>query len=100
MLAHYKHWTREKIEEVLRAAEAPGAKVEDVCRIYGMSLSSFYRWRRRRDQVGTAQEKQLKDLEAENRRLKEILAQRDLELDAIQRVLRKNSQGHSSGGKP
>lgn len=100
MVSHHKHWSREQVLEVLKAAEAPGAKVEDICRVYGISISSFYRWRQRFDAIGTPPDRQVRDLEAENRRLKELLAQRDLELDAMQKVLRKNSQRHSSGGKP
>jgi len=97
---HHKKWSREKILEVLKAAEAPGAKIEDICRIYGIHVSTFYEWRKRIDEPGTATERQVKDLESENRRLKELLAQRDLELDAMQRVLRKNSLRHSSGETP
>lgn len=100
MVKHHRKWTETQIAEVLKAAEAPGASIPDICRVYGISLGSFYRWRARRDGANPGQERQLKDLESENRRLKELLAQRDLELDAMQRVLRKNSPRHSSDGKP
>jgi len=97
---HHKKWSREKILEIIRACEAPGANIEDICRVYGVHVATFYRWRKRFDEIGTPPDRQVKDLEAENQRLKELLAQRDLELDAMQRVLRKNSPRHSSGGTP
>src|SRR5262245_37680420 len=100
MVKHHRKWSREKILEVLKAAEAPGANIDDLCRVYGISVSSFYRWRKRFDEIGCPPDRQTRDLETENRRLKELLAQRDLELDAIQKVLRKNSLRHSSGGTP
>lgn len=99
-MKHHKKWKREQILEVLKAAEAPGARIEDICRVYGLSVSSFYNWRKRFDEIGAPPDRQVRDLEAENRRLKELLAQRDLELDALQRVLKKNSLRHSSGGTP
>lgn len=100
MVKHHRKWTEAQIAEVLKAAESPGASIPDICRVYGISVGSFYRWRARRDGTDPSQDRHLKDLENENQRLKELLAQRDLEIDAIQRVLRKNSPRHSSGGKP
>ena len=100
MVKHHKKWTEAQIAEVLKASDAPGASIPDLCRVYGISLGSFYRWRARRDGTDPGSNRHLNDLENENRRLKELLAQRDLEIDAIQRVLRKNSPRHSSDGKP
>lgn len=95
-----KKWKHDQILEVLKAAEAPGATIQEVCRVYGVAPACFYRWRNKYEGVEASEARRLKDLESENRRLRQILANRDLELDAIQRLLRKNSVRHSNGGRP
>ena len=95
-----RKWKQEKIIEVLKAAESPGITVQEVCRIYGVGQSCFYRWRQKYEGLDASEARRLKELEDENRRLKQLLANRDLELDAVQRVLRKNSFRHGGGGKP
>lgn len=96
----HRKWKQEQILEILKAAEAPGVSVQEVCRIYGVGQSCFYRWRQKFEGLEIAEGRRVKELEDENRRLKQLLATRDLELDAVQRVLRKNSYRHSSGGRP
>jgi len=91
-------WKQDQILEVLKAADAPGASVQEVCRIYGVSQSCVYRWRQKHEGVEISQRRQVKELEEQNRRLKDLLATRELELDAVRRLLRKNSYRHSSGG--
>ena len=95
-----KKWKHEEVIEILNAAEAPGASIQEVCRVYGVGQSCFYRWRQKYEGLEVSEARRLKDLEDENRRLKQILANRDLELDAVQRLLRKNSLRHSNGGRP
>jgi len=94
-----RRFKQEQIIEVLKAAEAPGITVQEVCRIYGVGQSCFYRWRQKYEGLDASEARRLKELEDENRRLKQLLANRDLEIDAVQRILRKNSFRHSSGGK-
>jgi len=94
-----RRWKQEQIIEVLKAAESPGITVQEVCRIYGVGQSCFYRWRQKYEGLDASEARRLKELEDENRRLKQLLANRDLEIDAVQRILRKNSFRHSSGGK-
>jgi len=94
-----KQWTKEQILEVLRAAEAPGVSIGEVCRIYGMDPSTFHKWKRRYQAGLVIQNRDLRQLERENTRLKQLLATRDLELDALRRTLQKNSFRHSNGGK-
>lgn len=94
-----KQWKTEQILQVLEAAKAPGITIKEVCRIYGVAETCFYRWRDKYDDMVADEARRLKELEDENRRLKQLLANRDLEVDALQRVLRKNSPGHSSGGR-
>ncbi len=95
-----RRWTQEQILEVLKAAAVPGARVREVCRAHGVALSCYYRWRQKFEGLELSQGRQVKELETENARLKQLLATRDLELDAMQRLLRKNSLRHSNGGQP
>jgi len=94
-----KLWKTEQILQVLEAAKAPGITIKEVCRIYGVAETCFYRWRNKYVGMVAHEAGRLKEIEDENRRLKQLLANRDLELDAMQRVLRKNSPGHSNGGR-
>ena len=94
-----RKWTEKQINEILRATEAPGATLGEVCRVYGVSRFNVARWRRERETSENRHERSLQDLRQENARLKEILANRDLELYAMKRLLQKNSNRHGNGGK-
>jgi putative transposase len=71
-------FSEEQIIGILREAEA-GQKVADVCRKYGVSQSTFQRWRSVHSGMEVSQVRRLRQLEEENRRLKHIVA--DLTLD-------------------
>ncbi len=60
----------------------------DVCNINGISEQTFYRWKRKYGDMGTSEVKRLRELESENARLKRLLAESVLEIDAIRDVLR------------
>jgi putative transposase len=60
----------------------------DVCRIHGISEQTLYRWKRVYGEMSTSEVRRLRELESENSRLKRLLAERDLEIDAIKEVLR------------
>lgn len=77
-----------QIVEILREAEAPGATISAICHLHGIAENTFYRWRRRYGEMQVSEVRRLRELEAENARLKRLLAERDLELDAIRQVLR------------
>ncbi len=81
-------FTETQIIGILREAEAAGATVTAICRIHGISQNTFYAWRRRYSDMSVSEVKRLRELEAENARLKRMLAERDLEIDAIREVLR------------
>lgn len=81
-------YTEAQIVDVLSQASKGEMTVRDVCRINGISEQTFYRWKRRYGDMQVSEVRRLRELEAENARLKRLLAERDLEIDAIRDVLR------------
>jgi putative transposase len=73
-----KRFTEEQIIAVLRESEA-GAKTGDLCRRHGVSQATFYKWKAKYGGMGVSDARRLRALEDENRRLKQLLA--DAELD-------------------
>jgi putative transposase len=82
-------WTVEKIVSILRESEA-GVAVSELCRKHGMSDATFYNWRKKYGGMSVSDARRLKELEAENARLKRIVADKELEIDALKDVLSKN----------
>ena len=83
-----KRDTDEQIGFALRQAEA-GTAVEEICRKLGVAEATFYRWRRRFAGMGVAEIRRLKQLEDENRRLKQLVADLTLDRAMLQDVLRR-----------
>ena len=83
-----KRFTEEQIIGFLKEAER-GAAVNDLCRRHGFSEASFYLWRSKFGGMDVSDAKRLKALEAENARLKKLLAETVLEKEIIQEALRK-----------
>lgn len=73
-----KKYTEEQIIAVLKEGEA-GAKVADLCRKHGMSDATYYNWKAKYAGMTISDLKRLKSLEAENRRLKQIVADQALD---------------------
>jgi len=86
-----KKFSQEQIIGILKEAEKEGAVVGDVCRTHGISENSFYRWRRKYVGLDVQEARRLRELEKENARLKTIVVNRDLEIEAVKELLRKNS---------
>ena len=63
-----------------------------MCRKHGISENTFYIWKRRFAGMATEDVRRLKELERENGQLKRLLAERDLEVDAMRSLFRKNGQ--------
>jgi putative transposase len=72
------HFSEEQIVSILRLAEA-GQTVGEVCRKHGISEGTYYRWKAQYGGLEVSQLRRLRQLEDENRRLKQIVA--DLTLD-------------------
>ena len=83
-----KRFTEEQIIGFLREVEA-GMPVKDLCRKHGFSEASYYLWRSKFGGVSVPEAKRLKDLESDNGRLKELLAEQLLENEVIKEALRK-----------
>jgi putative transposase len=81
--------TDEEIIKILKGFEESGQSVREYCRATGISVQSLYNWKKRFGTMEVAEVRQLRVLEKENARLKRLLAERDLEIDAVREVLRK-----------
>lgn len=84
-----KRFTEERIIGVLKENEA-GSKVDDVCRRHGISQATFYAWRKKFGGMEASDAKRLRDLEAENAKLKRIVADQMLDMTAMKELLAKN----------
>ena len=73
-----RKYTEEQIIAVLKEGEA-GARITDLCRKYGMSDATYYNWKAKYAGMTTSDLKRLKALEAENRRLKQLVAEQALD---------------------
>ncbi len=86
-----KLFAPEQIVAILQEAEAGEISVSEMCRKHGINEVTFYRWRKRYQGMTVSDAKQLKRLTDENARLKKLLAERDLEVDALKSVLAKKA---------
>ena len=81
-----KRYTEEQIIGFLREADA-GLPVKELCRRHGFSEASYYAWKAKFGGMNVSDAQRLKALEAENGKLKRLLAKSMLELDAMRDVL-------------
>jgi len=82
-------FTEAQIVFALRQADN-GVKVEEVCRKLGISDATFYNWKKKYGTLGVSELRKLKQLEEENSRLKQIVADLSLDKQMLQDVLKKN----------
>ena len=81
-------FTEEQILSILKLADA-GQKVGELCRREGISEGTFYRWKSKYGGMDANQLRRLQQLEDENRRLKQIVADLTLDNSALKEVLTK-----------
>lgn len=79
----------EQIIAILHEAEVGNKSITEVCRAHGLTQTTFYRWRKTYGGMSVPEAQRLKELEKENARLKRLLAERDLAIDALQEYLAK-----------
>ena len=84
-----KRHTEEQIIEVLKDAQA-GIGVQELCRKHGISDATFYKWRTKYAGLEVSDVKKLRQLEDENRRLKQMVAEQALDIQALKAVTAKN----------
>ena len=83
-----KRYTEEQIIGFLKEADS-GVPLKELCRRHGFSEGSYYLWRSKYGGMEVSDAKRLKALEAENTRLKKLLAEALLEQEVTREVLRK-----------
>jgi putative transposase len=81
-------FTESQIVDILAQATRGDMSARDVCTVHGITETTLYRWKRKYGEMGTSDVRRLRELEAENARLKRMLSESALELDAIKDVLR------------
>ena len=80
-------FTEEQIVYALRQAES-GTPVVEVCRKLGVTEQTFYRWKRQFAGLGVAELRRLRQVEEENRKLKQLVADLSLDKHMLQEALR------------
>jgi putative transposase len=80
-------FTDEQMVKILR--ETDKLLVADVAKKHGVSEQTLYVWRKRFGSMEVADAKKLKVLEAENTRLKKLVAERDLEIEVMKEIAAK-----------
>ncbi len=81
-------YSENQIVAILKEAEA-GVALVDLMRQYGFSKASFYKWKAKYSGMSVSELKRLKELEAENRRLKQMYANLSLEHEALKEIIEK-----------
>ena len=79
-------FSEEQIIRVLHQAEA-GTPVTEVCREHGISSGTFYRWKAKFGGMDMSETRRLRELEAENRRLKKAVAELTLDKQILKETL-------------
>jgi len=83
-----KRFSEEQIIGILKQAQA-GMKIVDLCRMHGISDATFYNWRSKYGGMEVSDAKRLKELETENKRLKQLLAEALLDNKVLKDVVSK-----------
>ena len=81
-------YTETQIVRILKEVEG-GRQVKEICREYGISDTTYYNWKAKYGGMDASDIRKLKDLEDEDRRLKQINANLSLEHEALKDVVTK-----------
>src|SRR5690606_40686447 len=99
-----KRMTESQIVAILKEAEA-GMPVKDLCRKYGSGNYTFYRWREKYGGMEASDVRRLKELEEEDRRLKQMYADLSLKsqmqediIEKLEHLWQDGKSGHASCG--
>jgi len=81
-------FSESQIVNILKEADA-GMSLDDLIRQHGFSKASFYKWKAKYSGMSVSELKRLKELEEENRRLKQMYANLSLEYEALKDIIEK-----------
>jgi putative transposase len=81
-------FTESQIVAILKQQEA-GVSINDLCREHGISQATFFNWKKKFSGMDSGTLKRLKELEAENARLKRMYADVSLQRDALKDLIEK-----------
>lgn len=81
-----KRYTEEQIISILKQHEA-GRTMVDLAREYGMAENTLYRWKAKYGGMEVSEAERLRELEEQNRRLKHLLAEAELDKAAMKEVI-------------
>jgi len=81
-------FTESQICAILKEQES-GVKVADLCRQHGISAATFYKWRSKYGGMDASMLRRVKELEAENARLKKMYADSQLDQQILKEALSK-----------
>lgn len=84
-----KRYSEDQIIRILKEIES-GTAVAEVCRKYNVAETTVYRWKTKYGEMDQQQLRRLRELEAENQRLRKIVAQQSLDIDALKDLASKN----------
>lgn len=83
-----KRYSESQIVKILSEGRASG-NVAELCRKYGISDATYYNWKKKYDGCEASELKKLKTLEEENRRLKKLVVDKELDIDALKTLVEK-----------
>ena len=83
-----KRFTEEQIHSILKESEV-GISTVEICRKYGISKNTFYNWRAKYSGMELSDLKKMRILEDENNKLKKLVAELSLDIQAMKLVLSK-----------
>jgi len=86
-----KRYTEEQIIRLLKEHEA-GVTIDELARKHGVAKSSLQRWKSKYGGMEVSEARRLRELEAENAKLKKLLAETLLEKTAIEAALQKSGE--------
>ena len=82
-------FTVEEIIRIIAESELPSASIASTARKYGIKEATLYRWRAKHKGLSTQEAKRLRVLEDENRRLKKLVAEKELIIQSLDEILKK-----------
>ena len=91
-------FTETQIISILKQQEA-GRSIKELSREHGVSEATIYNWKAKYGGMEANEVKRMKELEVDNNRLKRIVANLTLEIDAVKNVLEKKYGGLTTNGK-